>query len=113
MESDGAAGADIKSEMLDEALRIGSTSASRASLYMQVAKDLMRGIEEAVRLMESGMNGQARDLLRKVQKDAARKVTRHKPTADVARVVEHFCNGDTEHKNELVIALLRELGVAE
>lgn len=113
MENDGAADADIKSEMLDEALRIGSTSASRASLYMQVAKDLMLGIEEAVRLMESGMNGQARDLLRKAQKDAARKVTRHRPTADIARVVDHFCNGDSDHKNELVIAVLRELGAIE
>jgi hypothetical protein len=59
-----------EAQMLEEAIRMGSQSATQASRFMSLAAELINAINDAIKQLECGLPGAAKDILVTARKQA-------------------------------------------
>lgn len=64
----------VTDAMFDEAVKVGSQSATMANRYMTIARDLLQAIDDATDLLTIGKTEEASDMLTKAMAAAARKM---------------------------------------
>jgi hypothetical protein len=57
----------VEKTLLDESIRLGSLSATHATLYLRVSRVAVDAIEQAIELMSTGRTGAAHDRLRRAK----------------------------------------------
>jgi len=61
-------------DMLTEAIRMGTQSATQASRFMSLSVDLVTAVNDAIKHLECGMTSEARDILVKARRHAGQHV---------------------------------------